>query len=168
MKFYVSMENSAGEWSIFVYDTRSNLWHREDARQVISFGWDRELYMLDAEGNMWLAGNPRELPADTIPEELVLSMVEFGDFVEGDPNRKGVTKLQLRVELDPGAELTALIRFDSSGEWQTVATLTASEKRSHYLPIVPRRCDHFRIRLEGRGSWRLYSLVRESYSGSEK
>ena len=40
-------------------------------------------------------------------------------------------------------------------------------KRSFYLPIIPRRSDHFRIRFSGTGGWRLYSLVRESYSGSE-
>ena len=43
----------------------------------------------------------------------------------------------------------------------------AEKKRSFYLPIVPRRCDHFRIRMTGSGGCRLYSLVREVYTGSE-
>ena len=45
--------------------------------------------------------------------------------------------------------------------------LTAAAKRSYYLSTLPRRCDHFKIKLEGTGVWRLYSLVRESYIGSE-
>jgi len=45
--------------------------------------------------------------------------------------------------------------------------LTATAKRSFYLPIIPRRSDHFRIKIKGTGGWRLYSLVRENYSGSE-
>ena len=40
-------------------------------------------------------------------------------------------------------------------------------RRSFVLPIIPRRSDHFRIRLSGRGAWKLWSLVRESYIGSD-
>ena len=87
--------------------------------------------------------------------------------MEADPNRKGSTKLQLRIEADAGAQVTVLIQFDSDGVWHTVQVLETETKKSFYLPIIPRRSDHFRLRLEGRGGWRLYSLVRESYSGSE-
>ena len=44
--------------------------------------------------------------------------------------------------------------------------LRDDKKRSYYLPIIPRRCDHFRIRMSGQGECRLYSLVREVYTGS--
>lgn len=46
-------------------------------------------------------------------------------------------------------------------------TLTADAKRSYYLPIIPRRSDHYRLKLTGTGGCRIYSLVRETYSGSE-
>jgi hypothetical protein len=59
------------------------------------------------------------------------------------------------------------ISFDG-GPFETVRTLCASSLRSWYLPIVPRRADRFRIRLEGVGAWRLHSLVREVYGGSEQ
>ena len=59
------------------------------------------------------------------------------------------------------------MRFDSDGEWKDVSTLSATVKRSFYLPIIPRRSDHFQIKITGTGQWKLYSLVRESYSGSE-
>jgi hypothetical protein len=73
----------------------------------------------------------------------------------------------MRVELEAGATLAVKMMFDSDSEWRHVAKLTTEKKRSYYLPIIPRRCDHFRIRLEGVGEWRLYSLTREHYSGSE-
>ena len=81
--------------------------------------------------------------------------------------RMGTAKLQLRGELDAGASLTVAMQFDSDGVWREVSVLTASVKRSWYLPIIPRRSDHFRIRLTGTGMWRLYSLTREHYIGSE-
>ena len=167
MKYYVSMERADGEYELFVFDTEKNLWHKEDGTESVGFGWNGDLYFLDADGNLWLNGNAREIPAGASQESAVQSVAEFGDIVEGDPNKKGVSKLQIRCELDAGASLTILMQFDSDGVWQTVKTLTTTVKRSFYLPIIPRRCDHFRIRLEGLGGWRMYSLVRESYSGSE-
>ena len=59
------------------------------------------------------------------------------------------------------------MQFDSDGVWRTAKTLQTEVKRSYYLPIIPRRCDHFRIRMTGTGGCRLYSLVREVYNGSE-
>ena len=101
-------------------------------------------------------------------EDDVPWWVEFGDFTENDPNKKGVSKIQIRLELDEGAEVQALIQFDSDGEWQKVnGVLREGPKRSYYLPIIPRRGDHYRLRLEGLGGCRVYSLAREYYSGSE-
>ena len=40
-----------------------------------------------------------------------------------------------------------------------VAAVAAGAKRSVTLPVVPRRCDHFRLRLTGTGAWRLQSLA---------
>ena len=38
---------------------------------------------------------------------------------------------------------------------------------SYYLPVVPRRCDHFRLRIKGRGLYTtLHSLTLELSGGS--
>ena len=71
------------------------------------------------------------------------------------------------MELGDGARVTVSMLFDSVGEWTDVATLTTDKKRSYYLPIIPRRSDHFRIKFSGVGEYKVYSLVRENYSGSE-
>lgn len=166
-KYYASMRDTEDEWHLFVYDTRRNLWHREDGLQAVGFGWNEELYFLDTDGILWLSGNARTLPESAEIEPFVQSVAEFGDFVEKDPNHKGTAKLQVRMELDEDASVTIEMQFDSDGIWREVKTLTTAVKRSFYLPIIPRRSDHFRIRFRGIGEWRLYSLVRESYSGSE-
>ena len=114
-----------------------------------------------------MTGNVREVPEGATEEGQVESMAEFADFVEYSPNKKGTSKIQVRVELEPGASLEVDIQFDSDGQWHRVQSLTATTKRSFYLPIVPRRSDHFRLRFTGSGQWRLYSLVRENYIGSE-
>lgn len=166
-KYYVSMEGADGKYQLFVYDTGNGLWHREDGTQAVGFAWMDGLCCLSGDGTLWLLDAAGAVPEGAVPEFGPLAWAEFGDFVEGDPNRKGVSKLQLRIELDDGAMVDVLVQFDSDGVWRKVKTLTAFKKRSYYLPIVPRRCDHFRIKIYGQGGWKLYSMVRESYSGSE-
>lgn len=165
-RYYVSMRSAEG-WSLFCYDTARRIWHREDDTEAIAFAYHEGLWMLSADGRLWLMGNAEQIPVDAVAEVQVQSRVEFGDFIEGSPNRKGTAKLQLRVELDAGASLTVSMVFDSDGIWRQTAVLKAEKKRSYYLPIIPRRSDHFRIALDGVGKWKLFSLTREHYAGSE-
>ncbi len=168
LKYYISMESADG-WSLYVYDTQRGLWHREDELRVTHFvRHDGNLYMLDADGNIWIGGNPQNPPEGAEPEGQLQWMAEFSDFTEEEPNKKGITKLQLRLELEEGASAQVWMQFDGDGQWQEVGSVMAEQgKRSYYLPIVPRRADFYRLKLTGTGGCRVYSLVRESYIGSE-
>lgn len=168
LKYYVSMAGEDGEHRLHVYDTQRGLWHTEDRTRATHFArWGGNLYFLNGKGEIWITGNIQNPPEST-EEEAVSWWAEFGDFVEDNPNKKGVSKIQIRLELDEGAEVQALIQFDSDGEWrQAGGVLREGPKRSYYLPIIPRRGDHYRLRLEGRGGCRVYSMAREYYSGSE-
>lgn len=161
--YFVSMCDTDGNWSIFVFDTTTGLWHREDGMHVISFAWQDSLHMLDSEGN--LCSISKTDAAE--PEGTFESYVEFGDFIESSSDEKSISKIQLRISMEPKTELTIFLRFDSEETWRKVSTIRAEKKRSVILPIIPRRCDHWRIRLEGKGQWILYSLSREFYHGSD-
>lgn len=180
VKYYVSMQGpgTGTEYTLFVFDTRRNLWHKEDHTKAAGFGWDGELYMLHdrgtSEARLWCVGNIRTIPTGAEPEGEIHSYVEFADFYEHSrystahgANKKGTGKIQVRMELEANSSATVYIKFDSEGIWTEVASVTTNVKRSWYLPIIPRRSDHFRIKITGTGSWKLYSLSRESYFGSE-
>lgn len=175
-RYFVSMEDQDGKWHLFVYDTRRGLWHREDGREVVGFAWDGELWFLDGEGSLWIDGTARSAPEEAVREGPVAWSAEWADFYEYSgssgsssaiPQEKGIGKLLVRLELDEEASVDILIQFDSDGVWRLVRRLDAHTKRSWYLPVVPRRCDHFRLRMEGTGGCRVYSLTREVYAGSE-
>ena len=70
------------------------------------------------------------------------------------------------MELDEGTEMEMYMKLDS-GEWELIQEMAASRKKTYLVPIVPRRCDHFRLKLVATGSWRLWGLTRERYTGSE-
>lgn len=168
LKYYVSMQGEDG-WLLHVYDAQRGLWHTEDETHATHFARQGgNLYMLTDQGEIWMVGNIQNPPENVAPEGDVAWMAEFGDFTDDDPNKKGVSKLQMRLELDEGAEVEVYLQFDSDGTWMKVnGALGEVSKRSYYLPIIPRRGDHYRLKLVGTGGCRVYSLVREYYSGSE-
>jgi hypothetical protein len=162
LKYYVSVAIDNSQYRLYVYDSQRHVWHTEDETRATHFAkWGGDLYFVNDKGEIWnVNGNP-SLPADAVGWSA-----EFADFAERSPNKKGIAKILMRLELDEGASMEIFMRFDSEGEWQKVAALEANAKRSYYLPIVPRRADHYRMKLEGVGGCRVYSMVREYYSGS--
>lgn len=169
LKYYVSMQGEDGESWLYVFDTQRGLWHKEDRSRITHFAyWDGNLYALNDIGEIWILGNAQKPPEGCSVEEDLEWNVEFADFVDDNPDKKGVGKLQIRLSLAEGAELRVLAQFDSDGDWHPVKELTGDDpKRSYCIPVVPRRCDHYRIRLEGTGECRIYSITRERYAGSE-
>lgn len=169
LKYYVSMQGEDGNWWLYVYDTQRGLWHKEDKNRVTHFTrWNGNLYFLNDQGEIWITGNIQDPPEAAVTEDDIPWMVEFADFTEQNPNKKGVDKIQIRIELEDNATAQFWIQFDSDGVWQPVnGQLGGGPKRSYYLPIVPRRCDHCRIKITGTGGFQVYSLVREFYTGSE-
>lgn len=169
LKYYVSMRDAQGQWWLYVYDTQRNLWHKEDGVHATHFAsWKGNLYYLTEEGEIWSCGNAIDPPEDAKQEEPVNWMVEFADFTEADPNKKGVSRLQVRLEPEEGAEVIAYLQFDGDQTWHRVSKVTGNgRKGSHLMPIIPRRADHYRLKLTGTGGCKVHSIVRESYAGSE-
>lgn len=174
LKYYVSFQDQAGLAHFCVYDARKGMWHKEDNTGAIGFcRASGNTYCLSTSGDIFLTGTI--LGNTGTAEEDFSWTAEFADFTDyakkaqaSGANHKGVSKIQIRLELDAGASCTAYIRFDSAGNWiKCGETMTADVKRSYYLPIVPRRGDHYRVKIEGTGGCRVYSLAREYYTGSE-
>ena len=169
VKYYVSMQDRSNEWHLCVYDTRYQLWHKEDATRAYGFAWNGDLFMLTAN-TIWACGNIRG--NYTKMEGSVQSFVEFGDFIESSPNAKYVSKFQLRAELEASCILTVKIQYDS-GEWEEIKRLESKklfgkeEKQSYVIPIKPRRADHYRLRIEGTRDYKIYSLTRVYDNSSE-
>ena len=153
------MVREDGETELFCLDTESGVLHKEDDLDVYQFcRFGGMLYGLLTEGNA-VEVNQDEGNSPN-------SWVEFGDFMEGTMDRKGVSRLQMRVVLEKDAEMTIFIQYDSEGTWRRVKHLTATKKQSFSYPVLVRRCDHYRIRIEGKGYWELHSMAREFYVGS--
>ena len=149
--------------AVFCYDAERGIWTKETNPGIKSMTYmNGTVYALAGNRIITMNGTC----GNQAIENALYSYIEFGDFTDGSLNRKAVSKVQLRMELDEGAWLNVKIRYDSEGEYTTLFTVEAGKKRSVYIPVIPRRCDHYRIRMDGGGKWTLYSMARELYIGS--
>ncbi len=167
---YVLWYDGASEF--LELDPLRMMWHREKIEE-----WDGDIrYACKYNSRTAFVSTEDELWAvqSSGTTETISYHVEFADFTEDQSkypaygaNQKGTSKVQLRMALANNSSATVKMRFDSRGDWITVKEFTTGDaKRSFYLPIIPRRSDHFRIRIEGSGRFELWSLSRESYKGS--
>lgn len=164
-KYYVSMRDGKGAYSLFVYDSVPRLWHREDSTCALAFcAHGSELYYIDGE-----YGQIKTIfGSGDGDDSLVDWMAETGVFGFDSPDKKTVASVSIRLELDVGARAHFYIQYDSGGAWEHVMSVTGGKLRSNTVDLRPRRCDHFRIRAEGRGGIKIYSLSKTlEYGGME-
>ena len=94
-------------------------------------------------------------------------MAEFGPFDEFIEEKKVYSKMKMRLKLEEGSELNVYIKI-GDGEWELVQYIDDHAERTQLVPIVPRRCDKFSIKLEGEGNCRIESLVRQFRMGTAR
>ena len=119
VRYYVSMEAYTGARSLFVYDTRYAVWHREDGFDAVAFGWQDGLYALARDGGLWLltaanadataettnvvtAGSAKNSATANGVEETVSSFAELRTSRRARRSARGAGKLELRMELVAG------------------------------------------------------------------
>ena len=161
-RYYVSMKNAAGLNQLFVYDIARRLWMREDELKVTAFApLGAELYALSGNQLLALMGTEGE------PEPFVPWMAESGMLCYQYPERKYLSRYNFRLQMEEGAEMTIYVQYDSSGLWERKGTIRFRGTGSVTVPVRPRRCDHLRIRLEGKGEFKLFSIAKILSIGSD-
>ena len=161
--YYVSMRDmDGGAWGLYAYDPFRGIWLREDETHVLGFAClDGELYAMEAGGSVWKYGR------EEAGSEAVQWSAEFAPFTDGTLLRKRHLRLSLRLELSQGADVCAEVREDG-GPWRAVWQSGDARTRTVTVPIFPRRCDSFSLRLSGTGGCVIRALEREVQMGSGK
>ena len=158
-------ESEVMKWHLFVYDTAKGLWHREDNTRVDDFCSCRgELYYIDhADGfvkTMFGSGTPETRSVDW--------MVETGLIGTDSPDKKYISKLNIRMSLELGTSIFIFIKYDSAEEWQYLYRMDGASLQSFNVPIRPKRCDYLRLRIEGKGNAKIYSITKTIEQGSDR
>lgn len=155
-KYYISMQDTKDAWHLFVLDVKRNLWMREDATQALGFHTlAGELWWIDSDNKLVTA-----FGSAGTKETAVSWAAESGLIGYDHPGRHYVSRMNMRVELAAKSKVTAYIKYDSDGDWVSIGERThnSSTTRTFLWPLIPRRCDHFHIKLVGSGHVAIYSI----------
>jgi hypothetical protein len=163
-KYYISMQDANEEYHLFVYDTKKGMWHREDDTQVVDFCNCRgDLYFIDyADKQIKTVRGTGAI--DTSPIKWNATTGVIGT---DSPDKKYISRMDVRMSLEVGTRVSFYAEYDSSGEWEQLFTMTGTKLGSFAVPIRPQRCDHLRLKIIGNGEAKIYSICKTVEQGSD-
>ena len=163
-RYYVSMKQG-NEWCLFFFDTRRKLWFKEDKTHALCFAQtDDELYYIDADTKKVMAcfgkAGTKEAPVSFYAQSGIIGY--------STKDKKYISRLNIRAKLEAGSELKVYLRHDSAVDWVLAGTVTGGTKvYTTLLPIRPKRCDHFEMKLEGTGDLKVFSIASIREQGAD-
>lgn len=163
-KYYISMKDSSEKYHLFVYDTSKGMWHKEDNLHVKDFCSCRgDLFFIDYADKKIksINGNGTEEPGG------VKWIAETGLIGTDSPDKKYISRLDIRMSLDIGSMVDVYVQYDSMGSWEHLFVMMGTNLRSFSVPIRPRRCDHLKLKIEGKGEAKMFSICKTIEQGSD-
>ena len=160
------------------FDTEKGTWHKNDLTLTGSAFTDfisvsNDLYMVSdyVDDVLYLVGYGRNLNESTsTTEEGDLNYsAESGIIGLTSNNFKYVSKLLFKAHLDFNADIHIYLQYDFNEEWELVysASNTDDKPRLYSIPIIPKRHEHLRYKIEGTGNIILYGIEYSLSEGSE-
>ena len=162
-KYYIAMQDSADVWNMFCFDNKKGIWHKEDNTHPLSFcKVDTDLYYIDTDTKKLMTTT-----GTGTAENDFEWFCETGNIGYGYPDQKYIGRFDVRMSIGIGSVMTIYVQYDSSGDWQHVTSLSGNNLRSFSIPIVPRRCDHMKIKFAGKGDCKVYTIAKILEQGSD-
>ena len=169
-KYYISMRDGKGEYTLFVYDTKNGIWCKEDNTKALSFCKHKdELYYIDDKDKKMksVGGTLLYDVPEKATEDRFGWYAESGPIGYSSPDNKYVGKINLRITLELGTNVDFFLQYDSSGEWEHKFNMSGTGTRTFPITIIPKRCDHFRYKISGNGMCKIHSITKTIEEGSD-
>lgn len=156
-KYMVSMQDEDENWHTFVWDGQRSMWIRDGSQRIkhaTSIG--EEMYYIDQDNKLWSAGGTDGELESAVAWHAV-SGIQGWEYTR----HKYVSRFNIRLKLETTATAKAYLQYDSDGVWHSAAQLSGTGRTgTQHMFIVPRRCDHMQIKLEGTGKIQVLSISR--------
>lgn len=164
-KYYLSMKpTTESEYEVFVFDSARSLWHKEDNTQVVQYcNHGGDLFYIDYADNYIKSINGQGV----LEGRDVNWEVTTGILGTDSPDKKYISRIDVRMKLDVGARVSFYVEYNSEIGWEHLYTMTGTSLKSFAVPIRPKRCDHMRLRIVGTGEGKIYSICKTIEQGSD-
>ena len=169
-KYYISMRDNKNEYSMFVYDTKNSIWCKEDNTKALFICKHKDdLYFVDDEDNTMksIGGTLPYEVLEKATEDRFEWYVESGPIGYSSPDNKYVGRINLRITLECGTDVDLFLQYDSHGEWEHKFNMNGTGTRTFSIPIIPKRCDHFKYKIKGKGACKIHSITKTIEEGSD-
>ena len=169
-RYYISMREANFNYSLFVFDSKNGIWCKEDNTEALAFcKHSDDLYYIDASDKMMksVRGTLLYNVAESKAEDKFNWFVESGPIGYSSPDNKYVARINLRITLEFGTNVDFYLQYDSSGEWEHKFNMSGQGTRTYSVPIIPKRCDHFKYKITGKGDCKIHSVTKTTEEGSD-
>lgn len=191
-KYYASTK-AGNEWELMVLDIDKAVWHKEDdTRFVSTCSIDNHLYYLVQDSEIIKCSDDAIVANDLMvgsgsakdgeigiinpvrPSEKMNQITwsaVFGPFDEFVENRKIYSRLLLRLVRGAESEVSVYIALNKDNpindeDWELVQKFDPATTGGDYIPIIPRRCDRYSVKIKGKGKCSIKSLTRKVRMGT--
>ena len=168
-RYYISMKDGNNAWHFFCYDVKNGLWMHEDNLHAECFACSAdELYVQSSNHLIAINGTTGDLESPPAwYAETGIMYYEQNTKGKGAQMVRYASRYTVRLHMDATAIAALFVEYDSSGVWDYAGTIRVRNTGTVNIPVRPRRCDHLRLRIEGSGDVRIYSIARILEKGSD-
>lgn len=161
-----------GVYRLFTYDPKKNIWMEHDCFNpeagIASFS------EMTGIGGAYLGYNGDFVEFNEYDEEnatledmtwrVVTGRMLYGD----DKNTMKLLKVTLRMRIERNAFVKAYVEYDDDKVWNLQREFRANKLGTYILPIFIKKCDHLRIKLEGKGDVSIFSINQVYTEGANR
>ena len=169
-RYYISMKDEKGTPAMFVFDTKNGMWCKEDNTDALYFcKHGDDLYYIDTADKKMksVRGTLLYDVAEKSTEGNFDWFVESGVVGYSTPDNKYVANINLRITLEFGTNVDFYLQYDSGDAWEHKFNMSGTGTRTFSVPIIPKRCDHFKYKLTGKGGCKIHSITKTMEQGSD-
>ena len=162
--YYISMQDESEQWYLFSFDTRKNLWYKDDDTQAVDFcSFLGDLYFID-----YADKQIKTIRGTGIADQTPIRWYAITGILGTDsPDKKYISRIDVRMSLEIGSRVTFFVEYDSSGEWKHLFSMDGVKLQSFPIPIRAQRCDHLRLKVVGTGGAKIFSICKTIEQGSD-
>ena len=167
-KLYMNMSDG-GVYATYVYDLSLGLWHKQNEGLTVNGFASYKDDMLCTTDQGILSWYGKSVFTGYELQKLPFTWyAETGIIGTDAPGAKYLARMIIRMSMELDATMTIYVEYDSIPEWIPLTTISGDTLQSFSIPLSFDRCDHLRLRFEGTGEAKIYTITKDIEKGGEE